>query len=208
MVENTETPDPNTPAEEPKRCDVGAGCVPAWAIWVIVILAVTATVLDLYGLWAIWPDPTTTKSVNLVVFTHGFTATAEQQMLALVALAGALGGLVHFLRSFGRYVGNRQLLWSWVTHYALIPVTAAAASTIFYIVTRAGLLATNPPAQQGGTSAVASINPFGFAAVGALVGLFTEEAMQMLKKTAKTIFSEPEKAQDPLKPPPADSNNA
>ena len=195
---------PQPPKEEPKRCDVGAGCVSAWAIWVIVILAVVATLLCLYGLWALWPAGTRTGSVKVVIFTHTFTVTAEQQLLALVALAGALGGFVHLMRSLGRYVGNRQLLWSWVAHYALIPVTAAAAATIFYIVARAGLFANQPPQQTGqsGTAATASavnaINPFGLAAIAALVGLFTEEAMQMLKRVACNVFAPPERAEDKL----------
>jgi hypothetical protein len=197
-------PNPVPPPEEPKRCDVGAGCVSAWAIWVIVILALVVTLLCLYGLWALWPAGTRTGSVKVVLFTHTFTVTAEQQLLALVALAGALGGFVHLLRSLGRYVGNRQLLWSWVAHYALIPVTAAAAATIFYIVARAGLFANQPPQQSGnaGTaSAVNAINPFGLAAIAALVGLFTEEAMQMLKRVACNVFAPPEQANDELKIP-------
>jgi hypothetical protein len=198
---------PQPRKKEPKRCDVGAGCVSAWAIWVIVTLAVVATLLCLYGLWALWPADTPTVSVDVVLFTHHFTVTAEQQLLALVALAGALGGFVHLLRSLGRYVGNRQLLWSWVAHYALIPVTAAAAATIFYIVARAGLFANQPPQQQSGnaaastSTAVAAVNPFGLAAVAALVGLFTEEAMQMLKRVACNVFAPPERAEDKLAVP-------
>jgi hypothetical protein len=97
-------------AEHLECCEVGKGCVGARAIWIMAILSLAATVLCLYGLWAVWPSGTpATGSVTIVLFTRSFTVTDEQQILALVALAGALGGFVHLLRSFGRYVGNRQL---------------------------------------------------------------------------------------------------
>ena len=41
------------------------------------------------------------------------------------------------------------------------------------------------------------MNVFGFAAVATLVGLFSEEAMSMLKSVASTVFTEPEPAADP-----------
>jgi hypothetical protein len=178
------------------RCPTGAGCVSGWAVWLIVIVAVAVTVLCVYGLWAIWPDGQT-GSVTIVMFAHRFTITAEEQLFALVALAGALGGLVHLLRSLARYVGNRQLRWSWIAHYALLPFVGAAGSTIVYVVARAGLI-TPPSSNQTGVEAV---NPFGFAALAVLVGLFTEEAMQMLKRVAGTVFAPPEAAHDQLDVP-------
>ncbi len=36
----------------------------------------------------------------------------EARMVLIVALFGALGGLVHSLRSFYWYLGNRELVWS------------------------------------------------------------------------------------------------
>ena len=56
-----------------------------------------------------------------------------------VAIAGGLGGLIHIIRSFTWYVGNRSYVWSWVPYYLLLPVVGALAGTVFYLVLRAGL---------------------------------------------------------------------
>jgi hypothetical protein len=187
----------NDPKED---CRVGERCVSAWAIWIIVTISATITVLCLYGLWAIWPDGTT-GSITIVLFTHRFTITDEEQLFALVALSGGLGGLVHLLRSLVRYVGNRQLRWSWVAHYALLPLIGAAGSTIFYIVARAGLISTSA---SGSPTDI--VNPFGFAAVAVLVGLFTEQAMEMLRHVSETVFSPTPPLKDTLDPGTGNDN--
>jgi hypothetical protein len=38
---------------------------------------------------------------------------AETRLLLIVMLAGALGSLMHGLRSLYWYTGNRQMVWSW-----------------------------------------------------------------------------------------------
>jgi hypothetical protein len=173
----------------------------------ILVVAIAAALLCLYGLWAFWPEsvaatPGTGASsgatgsssnvVKIVAFSDHFTITAEQQLFAIVALAGALGGIVHTLRSLGKFIGSRSLRWSWVAFYMTLPLVGAATSTIVYIITRAGLF------PSGGAD---QVNVFGFAAVATLVGLFSEEAMNMLKKVASTVFTEPEKAPDALPDP-------
>jgi hypothetical protein len=185
-------------------CGVGKRCVPKGWMILILAVAIAAAVLCLYGLWAFWPESVATTGatgassgssnvVKIVAFTEHFTITSEQQLFAIVALAGALGGIVHTLRSLGKFIGNRRLRWSWVAFYLTLPLVGAATSTIVYIVTRAGLFPSGDTAQ---------VNVFGFAAVATLVGLFSEEAMNMLKKVASTVFTEPDKGADPALPAP------
>lgn len=114
-------------------------------------------------------------------------------MLWLVLLAGALGSLIHGLRSFVFYVGNRRAVWSWSAFYIALPFIGAGIAFIFYLVIRGGFFSTN--ATVGDTS------PVGFAAIAALIGMFTEQAVQKLKSVSETILSPAEKGKDHLDGP-------
>jgi hypothetical protein len=111
-------------------------------------------------------------------------------------LSGALGSLLHSLRSLYWYSGNRRLVWSWSVMYMLLPFSGAVLATIFYIIIRAGFLPSS-----GGTQAIPN-TPYGFAALGALVGLFSEEAVLKLKQVAETVFSSTPPGKDHAAPPP------
>jgi len=126
------------------------------------------------------PDP------ELISFFGGFikaTISLETRLLLLVMLAGALGSLMHSLRSLYWYTGNREMVWSWVAFYLLLPLTGAMLAVIFYLVVRGGFF--SPQASTETTS------PFGFAALSALVGLFSPQATLKLKEVAETIFTKP-----------------
>ena len=79
-----------------------------------------------------------------------------------------------------RYVGERHLLWSWVPTYLMTPIVGALMAIITYIVFRAGLITG---------AGVATANPFGFAAIGTLVGLFSGQAAEKLKQVFETLFT-------------------
>ena len=126
------------------------------------------------------PDP------ELISFFGGFIKAniyLETRLLLLVMLAGALGSLMHSLRSLYWYTGNREMVWSWVAFYLLLPLTGAMLAVIFYLVVRGGFF--SPQASTETTS------PFGFAALSALVGLFSPQATLKLKEVAETIFTKP-----------------
>ena len=112
----------------------------------------------------------------------------ETRLLLLVMLAGALGSLMHALRSLYWYTGNRMMVWSWAAFYFLLPVTGAMLATIFYFVVRGGFFSS--------TATFDKTSPFGFAALSALVGLFSPQATLKLKEVAETIFAKPEAGSD------------
>lgn len=116
------------------------------------------------------------------------TIYLETRLLLLVMLAGALGSLMHSLRSLYWYTGNRMMVWSWVGFYVLLPFTGAILAVIFYFVMRGGFF--SPQAEFQDTS------PFGFAALSALVGLFSPQATLKLKEIAETIFTKPPAGED------------
>lgn len=104
---------------------------------------------------------------------------------------------MHALRSLYWYTGNREMVWSWAALYLLLPFTGAILAVIFYFVVRGGFF--SPQASFENTS------PFGFAALSALVGLFSPQATLKLKEVAETIFTKPgpgkdTKAQDIVSP--------
>jgi hypothetical protein len=115
-------------------------------------------------------------------------------MVLLVLLAGALGGLVHALRSLYWYAGEQKLLLNWVPMYVLLPFASSALGFVFYLVIRAGLY--EPTA---GTSYL-------LVGLAALVGLFSTQATEKLKAIAEGIFTKAPTGANQA--PPADAARA
>lgn len=122
-----------------------------------------------------------------------FCLFPEERLFVIVMLAGALGGLVHSLRSFYWYLGNRALYTSWAGMYVTLPVVGAAMAVVFYLVIRGGFTPSDSNFDQ--------TNPFGFAALAVLVGMFTEQAALRLKEVAETVFTKAQKGKDHAGPP-------
>jgi len=183
------------------------------AVWIglIAIYLIVISVLVLYGLLKLWPHPTPSgepkdtaqataspspapsaspnralPDPEQISFFGGWLKPqiyAETRLLLLVMLAGALGSLMHSLRSLYWYTGNRLMVWSWAAFYFLLPVTGAILAVIFYFVVRGGFFSPQASFEQ--------TSPFGFAALSALVGLFSPQATLKLKEVAETIFTKP-----------------
>jgi hypothetical protein len=139
---------------------------------------------------------------KISAFGREFKIWDEVRLLWIVILAGALGSLIHAMRSVYWYVGNRNLVRSWLAKYFVMPFTGSALSVMFYFVIRGGFF--SPQSDFSQTS------PFGFAALSAMVGLFSEQAVLKLKQVAETILSKPESGADPMPPKktaPTDGND-
>ena len=132
-------------------------------------------------------------SANVVIYTYTCPQLTGKNVVWLMMLAGALGAILHGLRSFSWYVGNRQLVWSWIPMYFVMPFISATTSTIFYLIIRGGLM----------TGAAENDNVFRLMAIGTLVGLFSPQALEKLKSISEVIFtSTPSgKNSQPEKPP-------
>jgi hypothetical protein len=107
----------------------------------------------------------------------------EQRLLLLVIFGGALGTLVHSLRSVYWYVGNRNLVMSWLAMYFMLPFAGSALALVFYLVVRGGFFSPQSSFQQ--------TSPFGFAAFAALIGMFSSQAVLKLKEVAEVLLSKP-----------------
>jgi hypothetical protein len=170
----------------------GAGRVPwPWALSIGIYL-VGLTGLALYALVALWPDasdPAADASGQTFLFWV-LRRDGETPTLLLVFFAGALGALVHALRSFYWYVGHRKLIVSWVAMYFLLPLVGGTLGFLFYLVFRGGLFP--------GEFKAGALNPIGFAAVSGLVGMFSEQAIRKLKDVAETLFTKTKPGEDSI----------
>jgi hypothetical protein len=123
---------------------------------------------------------------RLRLFTREWTVTREMQLLLMVLFAGALGSLVHAVKSLADFIGNRTAITSWTWWYVTRPFLGSALAFIVYAVLRGGFL-TGTPAD------VRVVNPFGAMAVAALVGMFADKAAQKLAELFDTLFKADDK---------------
>lgn len=208
----------------------GADLVPVAGIMGLTVYLAVMIAFCLYGLIVFWPTPTPSGQTSTApagpkeqidsttsgtptpspaarstpaatpsatpgkvsAFGREFKIWDEVRLLWIVILAGALGSLIHAMRSVYWYVGNRNLVRSWLAKYFVMPFTGSALAVMFYFVIRGGFF--SPQSDFSQTS------PFGFAALSAMVGLFSEQAVLKLKQVAETILSKPESGADPTPP--------
>jgi IPT/TIG domain len=213
-------PDDTTVPAGPGVVEPGGENASVRAAVVTGTLLALAALLVLYLLVQVWPPapppalsgggaptPTTTTPAGQVPATTVVVQAApnppvrlfgarlevdrEVRLFLVVALAGALGGLVYALRSLTWYAGNRNLKYSWMMTYYLQPIVGAGLATITYVVLRGGLVVVTTQASPD------VVNPFGFAAFGALVGLFSAQAAEWLKRVFEQVFTPAPTGKDP-----------
>lgn len=112
-------------------------------------------------------------------------ASLEYRTLTGLMICAAFGGQFHTMRSFGWYVGNRELYWSWIPIYLFRPLVGMGLGLVFYIVMRGGHFAPVPLKTQDGVEQI----PFGVYAIGLFAGLFSDQAMEKLKNLADMFFN-------------------
>jgi hypothetical protein len=172
----------------------GAKHVGFIGILLLATYLVVAVLLCIYALVLLWPTPVPAGSSNenvpspitIVIWT--VRIYDEVRLLLIVSFAGALGSLVHAIRSYYWYIGNRGLVLSWIAKYLMQPFAGTALAVVFYLVIRGGFF--SPQAGFKETS------PFGFAALAALVGMFSEQAVLKLKDVAETVLAKPKPGED------------
>lgn len=129
-----------------------------------------------------------------VIGTYTWTVTPEVQRVLLVLLAGALGALIHVMRSFIYHTGIGDFKSDWTWFYLFHALTGSTLALGVYMVIRGGFLQT---AQQ-----VDPINPFSFTALAIIVGAFSDNAWTKLKQIAETVFTPSDREQKITQPPP------
>ena len=158
--------------------------------------------LCLYGLVILWPAPVPAgppdqnvpSKITVLIWT--LWIYDEVRLLLIVSLAGTLGTLIHEIRSLYWYIGSRALVRSWIAKYLMQPFAGTALAVVFYLVIRGGFFSPQAGFKQ--------TSPFGFAALGAMVGMFSEQAVLKLKEVAETVLAKPRPGED-SKPQGADT---
>lgn len=190
----------------------------AVGITLVTIYLVVVTVVVFHSLVVLWPpnrEPTGTSAAAAastasaaapdptlcedgrqrkaeLFWSFTLCLSDEERLFLVVMFSGALGGLVHSLRSFYWYAGNRKLVLSWAGFYVTLPVLGATLATVFYLVVRGGFFSPQ--------SEISDTSPFGFAALAALIGMFTEQAAEKLKDITETLFARAPKGTDQAEP--------
>jgi len=107
--------------------------------------------------------------------------TLEVRLMLLVMAIGGFAACISGMKSFGDYVGEDKLSSNWYWFYYAEPLVGAGLAFVFYLVLRGGLLA--------GTNAdIKAVNPYGFGAIAALVGMFSDAAFRKLNEVFDTLF--------------------
>ena len=172
---------------------VGESPMGPLSIILTLIYLILFSLILLYGLVQLWPPPVPESESSLsnsVVQFYFWTFNDSEhiRIILIVALAGALGALVHALRSFYWYAGHRTLVRSWLIMYILLPFVGSTLGLLFYLVIRGGFFSTQATSQEA--------SPFGFAALAGLVGLFSEQAVLKLKQVADTLLAKAPKGEE------------
>lgn len=132
--------------------------------------------------------------ITTTIFGSEAHVSAELQLLIVASIAGALGGLLYAVRALYKHVAFHDLTRRWLFAYALSPVMGAILGMFSYFLARGGFFSS--------AAAAASVNLHGVAAVACLMGLFSQQAVQKLKRVAETML---EKAPtEPHRGPPKD----
>jgi len=186
--------------KDPDHADDDCGKSPhgdGYTGWVGAVVAVALQALLTaslaYMVIAFFPTQLGPKQVNY--FGANLTLGRDTLLFIVVLAAGALGGSAHSMRSLFWYFGNANLRRRWMLMYTGLPFVGGLIALFFYLLLRGGLLAS----QNGSTD----LNPYGFTAVGAVVGLFSEQAAEMLLNVFSTMFSASPPGKDPARPTPA-----
>jgi len=143
-----------------------------FGILIFGVYTILLAVAIIAGLVVIWPD-------EKQMLMQGILGPDTRFML-VVALSGALGSYVHMATSFAEFVGNRMLMRSWLWWYILRPFIGLSWSVLVYFVLRGVMFS--------GTSSMASVNPFGIAAVAGLIGMFSKQATDKVREIFDAFF--------------------
>ena len=124
---------------------------------------------------------------SLPLFAWACSLDSGVRLILIVVIVGSLGALIHVARSFYWYVGNRNLKSSWLLMYFFLPFTGGGLALLFFLISR-GVSSAQPAGIESSVG--------GYAALAALVGMFSQQALAKLKQIAESVFSPAEKGKD------------
>jgi hypothetical protein len=127
------------------------------------------------------------QSLSVRAFINGGCLTADGYLFFVVLFAGMMGAIIRAFVSLYWHMGKKDFSFNWIWYYIFQPFFGATLGLVFYMVIRGGF--------SGG--AVGRGNVFAFAAVGALTGLFSDNALAKLRQVAEALLVQtPSKTRD------------
>ncbi len=121
--------------------------------------------------------------VRMPGFSTGDIWSSESYVFLVVLFAGALGGTIRAMHSLVKHLGLKNFSFYWSWFYITLPFSGAGLAVVIYFVLRGGFYG-------GGFGKGLVLNIFSFAALAALTGLFSDNAMEKLKQVAVTLLAD------------------
>jgi hypothetical protein len=154
---------------------VGAGLVLFSAVAIVGLLQL----LSGTGLFSLALCPSSIENASAAT-------CGESVKMAIAVFAGAIGAAVYAIERFIVHaVKEGSFGRSYTAWYVLRPLQGSLLAVIFYLLLRGGLLALGTPVSGTATD----LNHYGLASLCALVGMFSNDAMQRLRLTFQTLFA-------------------
>lgn len=144
------------------------------------------------------PPITVPKNIIVTIFGKPYDLTGDGYVFWIVLFSGMMGAIIRCLYSFFRHLGIGDFSLNWAWFYLMLPFGGAVLSLVLYFVIRGGFYSSSLGNEL-------SLNLFSFAALGALTGLFSENAMEKLKQVAESLLTPVEPKTN--KPKDNDDNN-
>ncbi len=110
----------------------------------------------------------------------------EILLFIIVMISGAIGSSVFMARSFAYHMGADDFEDSFMWWYWLRLPIGMGIAVMIYLVLRGGLFAGSFAEQS---KAIDAVNPFGFAALATLAGMFSRQATEKLEEIFNNIFT-------------------
>jgi hypothetical protein len=181
------------PMSAVQRAAIGAALVASALLLMTQLLAIWPAVVDATLIIrppAVAPKPEETPLLFGLAY---MTFHPQVVLIVMVMIVGALGALVNACRRFLYFATRDELTRRDEWSYLIRPVQGAALALIVYFTLRGGYL---------GQDQTSPVNPYGVAALSALVGLFTRHAVSKLTEVFDTLFGKPKEETTPVQPVP------
>ncbi|MGH1540165.1 MAG: hypothetical protein ACRBHB_07065 [Arenicella sp.] len=152
------------------------------ALWLIIITVVSLLGV-FFGLWLHGKPP-----IAFQEFRFFASSTSIELVEAYIAMmAAAVGSCVTTILAYIRHASNkRDFRVSYVPWYLARPAMGVLLGLIFYFVIKGGLIVLVEPGEGG--AKIESLNPWGVAGLGSLVGMFSKQAVEKLREVFNTMF--------------------
>jgi len=149
----------------------------------LTLTTIFSLVSVLFGLWVHGKPDVIVNNVKEYA-----TNESIQLVEAFIAMtAAAVGSSVTTILGYLKHASeNKDFKVEYIPWYIARPAMGMLLGLIFYFVVKGGLLVLLEP--QSKVDTIEELNPWGVAGLGALVGMFSKQAIEKLREVFNTMF--------------------